>query len=439
MLKVTKFGGSSMADAGQYRKIRDIIQADRGRRVVVVSAAGKRDKNDHKITDLLYLCHAHTQYGVDCDRIFEMITSRYIGIRDELGLKVDLESEFAELKKRLDAKAISADELVSRGEYFSAKLMAAFLGFQFVDAIDWIKFKFDGTVDQETTYAALKKTLKGKGVVIPGFYGQMPDGNIRTFTRGGSDITGALAAAALDADVYENWTDVSGILMADPRIVDDPLVIPEVTYDELRELSYSGAQVLHEGTIFPVREKGIPVNIRNTNAPDHPGTIIQEDFEKGELVEDRFITGISGKKDFSIVHLSKRGLSNEVGLLRRILTIYERHNVSVVYVPNGIDSVSVVVETDHIEPVLYTILAEIQQEIQPDTLTVIDELAVVTAVGRHMANTPGISGKLFGALGKAGINIRFITQSPDELNIIFGVENKDFKRSIQVLYDKFAK
>ena len=197
--------------------------------------------------------------------------------------------------------------------------------------------------------------------------------------------------------------------------------------------------MLHEGTIFPVREKGIPVNIRNTNDPNHPGTIIQEEFEKGELVEDRFITGISGKKDFSIVHLSKRGLSNEVGLLRRILTIYERHNVSVVYVPNGIDSVSVVVETEHIEPVLYTILAEIQQEIQPDTLTVIDELAVVTAVGRHMANTPGISGKLFGALGKAGINIRFITQSPDELNIIFGVENKDFKRAIQVLYDKFAK
>ena len=217
------------------------------------------------------------------------------------------------------------------------------------------------------------------------------------------------------------------------------MTIPQVTYDELRELSYSGAQVLHEGTIFPVREKGIPVNIRNTNAPDHPGTIIQEEFEKGELVADRFITGISGKKDFSIVHLSKRGLSNEVGLLRRILTIYERHNVSVVYVPNGIDSVSVVVETDHIEPVLYTILAEIQQEIQPDTLTVIDELAVVTAVGRHMANTPGISGKLFGALGKAGINIRFITQSPDELNIIFGVENKDFKQSIRVLYDKFAK
>ena len=439
MLKVTKFGGSSMADAGQYRKVRDIILADPSRKVVVISAAGKRFKDDHKLTDLLYLCHAHTQYGVDCTPIFDMITSRYLEIRDELELNLDLESEFAALKARLDKKRVTQDELVSRGEYFSAKLMAAYLGYNFVDAADWVKFNMDGTVNQAESYEAFRDAAAGQGVVTPGFYGAMPGGHIKTFTRGGSDITGAYAAAALDADVYENWTDVSGILMADPRIVDDPMTIPQVTYDELRELSYSGAQVLHEGTIFPVREKGIPVNIRNTNAPDHPGTIIQEDFEKGELVADRFITGISGKKDFSIVHLSKRGLSNEVGLLRRILTIYERHNVSVVYVPNGIDSVSVVVETDHIEPVLYTILAEIQQEIQPDTLTVIDELAVVTAVGRHMANTPGISGKLFGALGKAGINIRFITQSPDELNIIFGVENKDFKQSIRVLYDKFAK
>ncbi len=439
MLKVTKFGGSSMADAGQYRKVRDIIMSDPSRKVVVVSAAGKRFKEDHKLTDLLYLCHAHTQYGVDCTPIFDMITSRYLEIRDELELNLDLESEFEALKKRLDKKRVTQDELVSRGEYFSAKLMAAYLGYNFVDAADWVKFNMDGTVNTELSYDAFRDAAAGQGVVTPGFYGSMPGGHIKTFSRGGSDITGAYAAAALDADVYENWTDVSGILMADPRIVDDPMTIPQVTYDELRELSYSGAQVLHEGTIFPVREKGIPVNIRNTNAPDHPGTIIQEDFEKTELVEDRFITGISGKKDFSIVHLSKRGLSNEVGLLRRILSIYERHNVSVVYVPNGIDNVSVVVETEDIEPVLYTILAEVQQEIQPDTLTVFDELAVVTAVGRHMARTPGISGKLFGALGKAGINIRFITQSPDELNIIFGVENKDFKRSIQVLYDKFAK
>ncbi len=438
MLKVTKFGGSSMADAGQYRKVRDIILADPARKVVVVSAAGKRFSGDHKLTDLLYLCHAHTQYGVDCTNIFEMITSRYLQIRDELQLNLDLESEFAALKARLDKKRVSQDELVSRGEYFSAKLMAAYLGYNFVDAADWVKFHMDGTVNQQESYEAFRDAAQGIGIVTPGFYGSMPGGHIKTFSRGGSDITGAYAAAALDADVYENWTDVSGILMADPRIVENPMTIPEVTYDELRELSYSGAQVLHEGTIFPVREKGIPVNIRNTNNPSHSGTLIQEDFER-KSDQERFITGISGKKDFSIVHLSKRGLSNEVGLLRRILTIYERHNISVVYVPNGIDNVSVVIETDQIEPYLYTILAEIQQEIQPDTLTVIDELAVVTAVGRRMANTPGISGKLFGALGDAGINIRFITQSPDELNIIFGVENRDFARSIQVLYDRFAK
>ena len=438
MLKVTKFGGSSMADAGQYQKVKDIVLSDPSRKVVVVSAAGKRFSGDHKITDLLYLSHAHTQYGVDCSPIFDMISARYLEIRDELGLDLDLESEFAELKTRLTAKKVSQDELVSRGEYFSAKLIAAYLGYKFVDATEWVRFGLDGSVDKRATYEAFRRVAKGSGVVTPGFYGAMPDGSIKTFTRGGSDITGALAAAALNADVYENWTDVSGILMADPRIVENPQTIPEVTYDELRELSYSGAQVLHEGTIFPVREKNIPLNIRNTNHPEHPGTIIQEKFTSNHD-PDRFITGITGKKDFSIVHLSKRGLSKEVGLLRRILTIYERHNVSVVYVPNGIDNVSIVVETADLDRCRYTLLAEGQQEIKPDTLTVFDHIAVVAAVGRQMANRPGISGKIFAALGSADINIRFITQSPDELNIIFGLENKDFNKAIQVLYNSFAK
>ena len=437
-MKVVKFGGSSMADAGQYRKIRDILMADPERRVVVVSAAGKRFSGDHKITDLLYLCHAHTQYGVDCSNIYEMIRSRYLEIRDELGIRLDLESEFAALKSGLDRKMVSQDELASRGEYFSAKLMAAFLGFQFVDAADWIRFKFDGSVDQDATYALLKDRYKGMGIVIPGFYGMMPDGKIRTFTRGGSDITGALAAAALDADVYENWTDVSGILMADPRIVDDPQTIPEVTYDELRELSYSGAQVLHEGTIFPVREKNIPLNIRNTNAPNDPGTMIKESFE-GDSDPDRFITGITGKKDFSVISLSKRGLSGQVGYLRKVLSVFERHNVSIDYVPNGIDNVSVVMPTDAVASNLYTILAEIQKELEPDTLTVHDQIAVVAAVGRKMAFRPGISGKIFATLGEAGVNIRMINQGPDELNIIFGVDNKDFKTAIRVLYDSFVK
>ncbi len=438
MLKVTKFGGSSMADAGQYRKVRDILNADPERRVVIVSAAGKRDKSDHKITDLLYLCHAHAQYGVDCSPVFEHITSRYLEIRDELGLDLDLETEFAAIKKRLDSNTISQDELVSRGEYFSAKLMAKFLGFKFVDAVDWVKFNMDGTVNQEPSYRALRELFAGRGIVTPGFYGQLPDGNIRTFSRGGSDITGALAAAALDADVYENWTDVSGILMADPRIVENPQPIPEVTYDELRELSYSGAQVLHEGTIFPVREKNIPLNIRNTNAPQDPGTMIRESFST-DADPNRFITGITGKKDFTIISMSKRGMGNEVGVLRKMLSVLERHNISIDYAPNGIDNVSVVMPTEAVTPKLYTILGEIQQEVHPDSLEVHDKIAVVAAVGRRMAFRPGISGKVFAALGDAGINIRMINQGPDELNIIFGVDNRDFADAIRVLYNSFVK
>jgi len=438
MLKVTKFGGSSMADANQYRKVRDIVLADKQRRVVIVSAAGKRYSGDYKLTDLLYLCHAHIQYGVDCTPIFEQITERYLQIRDELGLQLDLETEFAQLKTRLDAKEVTQDELASRGEYFSAKLMAAFLDFQFVDAADWIKVNMDGSVDKEVSYAALQKQVSGKGIVIPGFYGAMPDGRIRTFSRGGSDITGALAAAALNAGVYENWTDVSGILMADPRIVENPQPIPEVTYDELRELSYAGAQVLHEGTILPVREKGIPVNIRNTNAPEDRGTFIQEDFDT-ETDPKRVITGITGKKDFSIITMFKRGMTSQVGVLRKVLTVLERHNISVDFVPNGIDNVSLVMPTQTIAPHLYTILAEIQSEVQPDSLEVLDQISVVAAVGHRMAFRPGVSGKIFAALGEAGVNIRMINQGPDELNIIFGVDNRDFETAIRVLYNSFVK
>ena len=436
-MKVVKFGGSSMADAGQYRKVRDILMADPERKVVIVSAAGKRFSGDHKLTDLLYLTHAHVQYGVDCSPVFELIANRYLEIRDELGLDLRLEDELVELKKRIDAKQVSQEELVSRGEYFSAKLMAAYLGFQFVDAADWIKFKMDGTVDQEKSYDALRhQVVMGYGAVIPGFYGSMPDGTIHTFSRGGSDITGALAAAALDADVYENWTDVSGILMADPRIVENPQAIPEVTYDELRELSYSGAQVLHEDSIFPVREKNIPVNIRNTNDPEAPGTMIQEEFE-GDHDPDRFITGITGKKDFSIISMRKRGMTSQCGVLYKMLKVLVRHNISVDYVPNGIDNVSVVIPTATIEKNLYTIMAEIQQEAEPDSLEVHHNIAIVAAVGRKMANRPGISGKLFAALGESNINIRMINQGPDELNIIFGVDNADFKDAIKVLYNSF--
>ena len=437
-MKILKFGGTSMADAGQYRKIAEIIAADPTRRVVIVSAPGKRFSADHKVTDLLYLCHAHIQYGVDCTPIFDQIADRYLSIRDELGLTLPLEAEFADLKQRLVQKQVSREELVSRGEYFSAKLMAAYLGFRFVDAADWVCFRYDGTVDQTATYAKLAAMDLTQGAVIPGFYGVMPDGHIHTFSRGGSDITGARAAAALDASVYENWTDVSGILMADPRIVPNPRTIREMTYNELREMSYVGAQVLHEAAIFPVREKDIPLNIRNTNDLSDPGTMIREQWDVDNEPE-RFITGITGKKDFTVIYLAKRSMSNEVGILRRILSVFERYGVSVDYVPNGIDNVSLVIATESLGGKLYAIVSELQQEICPDKLQVHDGIAMVATVGRRMVFQPGVSGKVFTALGSAGINIRMINQGPDELNIIIGVDNRDFAEAIRVLYNSFVK
>ena len=427
-----------MADAVQFAKVKAIVESDPARRVVIVSAAGKRYKDDHKITDLLYLCHAHMKYGVSCDEIFDMVRRRYLSIRDELGLKTELESEFDQLRKKMDA-GISKEELVSRGEYFSARLMADYLGFDFLDAELWLKFNLDGTVDQETTYEALRRAATGRCVVIPGFYGTMPDGTIRTFTRGGSDITGSLAAAALDADVYENWTDVSGFLMADPKIIPDPQPIERITYAELRELSYIGAQVLHEGTIFPVREKNIPLNIRNTNQPDHPGTMIRESFDEQEVADNRFITGIAGRKNFSVISLTKDGMSSEVGILRRILEILEKYDVSVEYLPSGIDYVSLVVATDKVKSCMYQMMGDIQKEIKPDKIHVVDNMAIVAAVGRKMAFKPGSSGKIFARLGENGINIRMITQGPDEMNVIVGVDNKDFASTIRVLYDSFVK
>ena len=437
MLKVAKFGGSSMADEKQFAKVRQIVQSDPARRVVVVSAAGKRDRKDHKLTDLLYLCYAHLQYGVSCDSVFQMISDRYTGIRDALGLKTDIEGELSALREKMD-DGISQDELVSRGEYFSAKLMADYLGFDFLDAKLWLKFKYDGSIDTDASYEALQKLAQGRSVVIPGFYGVTPDGHIRTLTRGGSDITGALAAAALDADVYENWTDVSGILMADPRIVENPLPIEHITYSELRELSFAGAQVLHEATVFPVREKGIPLNIRNTNEPDHPGTLIMEHFDD-EADDERIITGIAGKKNYSIVTVAKTGLSSTVGAYRRLFEIFENHEVSVEYAPSGIDSISLVVQASRVEKSIYAILGEIQKVLKPDSIHVTENISIVAAVGRRMVTTPGSSGKVFAALGKNGVNIRMISQGPEELNIIVGVDTKDFATAIQVLYNSFVK
>ena len=438
MLKVLKFGGSSMADAVQFAKVKAIVDADPMRVAVVVSAAGKRWKDDHKITDLLYLCHAHLKYGVSCDGIFDMIRSRYLEIRDDLGLKTDLESEFDALRAKMD-KGISQDELVSRGEYFAARLMADFLGFHFVDAAEWLVFNLDGSVNEEQSYQNLRCAAAGRKIVIPGFYGAMPDGTVKTFSRGGSDITGAHAAAALGADVYENWTDVSGFLMADPKIVKDPQPIERITYGELRELSYIGAQVLHEGTIFPVRKNGITLNVRNTNQPDHPGTIIKESFDDEGEEKHGMITGIAGRKNYTAISIIKIGLTSEVGMLRRLLEIVEKYNVSVEYLPSGIDYVSLVVEAEDVQACLYQLLGELEREIRPDSIQVVEHLAVLAAVGRRMAFTPGISGKIFGALGAAGINVRMIMQGLAELNMLIGVEDKDFDNAVRVLYDTFMK
>ena len=411
MLKVAKFGGSSMADAVQFAKVKAIVESDPARRVIVVSAPGKRNKEDHKVTDLLYLCSAHLKYGVSCEKIFALIRKRYQEIADDCGLTLDMNREFDALWKRMCAGEADQEYLASRGEYFAARLMAEYLGYTFLDAALWLQFRFDGTVDQEASYEALRKAADGQRVV---------------------------AAAALDGDVYENWTDVSGILMADPRIVENPAPIRRVTYSELRELSYLGAQVLHEGTVFPVREKNIPLNIRNTNEPTHDGTMILSSIDD-ETQDDSFITGIAGKKGFSIITVAKSGMSSEPGSLLKLLSILAKHQINVEYAPSGIDTVSLVVEAAKVSSCLYSILGEIQQEVQPDTIRLTEHIAVVAAVGRKMAFRLGVSGKIFSKLGEHGVNIRMITQGPEELNIIVGVEEKDFEQAIRVLYDSFVK
>lgn len=437
MFKVLKFGGSSMADANQYKKVKEIVTAEESRKVVIVSAAGKRFSGDHKITDLLYLCYAHLQYGVSSDSVFKLISDRYIEIRDDLDLSIDIESELNAIENKMK-KGITQDELVSRGEYLSAMLLADYLGYKFVDATDWLTFKFDGSIDTDKSYAKLQNIPYEKGIVIPGFYGIMPNANIKVMTRGGSDITGALAAAALNADVYENWTDVSGVLMADPRIVDNPKPIKHITYDELRELSYMGAQVLHEGTIFPVKKANIPLNIRNTNDPENSGTVIMKECDD-TLNDKSFITGITGRHGFSIITLNKHGLSSGVGILRRIFQVFERNGVAIEYAPSGIDSFSFVMATASVKDNLYTIIGELETEIEPNKIDVIEDIAIIAVVGRNMAFKPGTSGKLFAAMGESGINIRMISQGPEERNIIVGVDSSDYEKTIRVLYDSFIK
>ncbi len=440
MLKVAKFGGSSLSDASQFAKVKSIIEADDARKVVVVSAPGKRNSEDNKITDLLYLCMAHLKYDVSPDPIFDMISARYHGIRDDLQLTLDIDTDLREIRQSMN-KRMSVDYLVSRGEYLNAKLMAEYLGYRFVDSKDWVCFGYDGKVDYEKTEEKLQEIYKVyERIVIPGFYGALPNGDIKTFTRGGSDVSGALAAASLEADIYENWTDVSGILMVDPRIVENPKPIARVTYAELRELSYMGAAVLHEDTVVPVRRKDIPVNIRNTNDPSAPGTIIRESFGKeSEEEASRFITGITGKKDFSLINIHKSNMSENVGYIRRVLQVLERYKISVTQIPSGIDSFSIVVPSAKLEPVKYDVIADIKRECQVTEINVQDGISLIAIVGRQMAYRTGISGKIFGALGANKINIRTIEQSSDEINIMVGVLTEDFENTIRVLYESFAK
>ena len=436
MLKVAKFGGSSVAGTEQFKKVKAIVDRDPNIKVVVVSAAGKRSSDDHKLTDLLYLCHAHLSYGVPCDDIIHTIEQRLCQIRDELGISFDVGSEMEKLEKSM-SKDMSADELVSRGEYLTSRLMADYLGFQFVDAADCVFFSFDGQIDKEKTYGAIAGAYEKYGrIVIPGFYGRLPNGRIRVMTRGGSDISGALAAAAIDADMYENWTDVSGILMADPRIVNNPQPIEKITYAELRELAFMGASVLHEESVLPVKEKGIALNIRNSNCPEHPGTVIVDKIE-GEESHERFLTGIAGRKNFTIITVNKRNM-NTSQTMRQALEILDRYHANVEHITLGLDSFALVTATAPLGDGLYSLMGDIEKNCHPDNIQVNDGIALVAAVGRKMTYRPGISGKIFRALGEEKINIRTIAQGADELSIIVGVENKNYEAAVRVLYESFA-
>lgn len=434
MLKITKFGGSSVANATQFKKVKAIVQADPSRKYVVVSAPGKRNSSDNKITDLLYLLDAHRQYHVDASNVYRLIRQRFVDIKTELGLKQPIEKELDTFYTNLNT--YTQAQIVSRGEYFCAKLMAEYLGYDFVDAKDIIRFNLDKTIDMQATAAKLQaKCAQYEHFVFPGFYGSSANNQIQVFSRGGGDITGSILAKCLNADMYENWTDVSGFLMADPKIVDHPKQITHITYSELRELSYMGASVLHEEAIFPVKEANIPIHILNTNHPEDPGTIIQE---RTNVKNPYAITGIAGKEGFVSIYIYKKHMSSEVGYIRKVLSILEMYNVSVEHIPSGIDSFSVVVNKSDVQDSLYEIMARIKTELKPDEIHTEENLALISTVGKSMSDSPGVAGKLFKSLGDQKINIRMIAQSSDEINITVAVLCKDFKATIRSIYDAFV-
>lgn len=438
MIKVVKFGGSSVANAAQFAKVKHIVESDSDRKFIITSACGKESKEDHKITDLLYLCQAHVRYGVSYDSILDLIKEKYYGIKRDLNLKVDLDREFENMEKLMH-RNVSTDYLVSRGEYMTGLLLAEYLDADFVDAKDVMAFGFDGEIDMERTKELLlKHTKPGRKVVIPGFYGALPNGVIKVMSRGGSDISGSVIANVIDADVYENWTDVSGFLVADPKIVDHPLRIPRITYNELREMSYMGANVLHDDAVFPVSSKNIPINVRNTNEPDNPGTMIMNDCSEYDAVETpNYVTGIAGRKDFTIITLIKNHCSTEVGYLRKVLSVFEEFRVSVESVPTTVDTTSVIVQSEHVSECIYEIVARLREVIRPDDIRIDEHLALIAIVGRAMKHSPGISGRLLSEFGRNQINIRAINQSGDEMSIIVGVDNRDFEKAVRAIYTKF--
>jgi aspartate kinase len=434
-MKVCKFGGSSLADAGQFKKVKEIIEADAQRVYIVPSAPGKRSCSDTKVTDLLYAYHAAASEEADGDQIFDEIRQRFVTLHDELGLSTDIESHLDKIYADVKNGA-GVDYTVSRGEYLNGILMADYLGFDFIDPAETIFFNLNGVYESEKTRTVMRGRLRhSKNAVIPGFYGSMPDGQIKTFSRGGSDITGAIVARSARADVYENWTDVSGVLMADPRIVDNPKVIKKITYRELRELSYMGATVLHEDAIFPVFKANIPINIKNTNAPDDPGTMIVPNVNDDDT---EIITGIAGKKGFSVIAVEKANMNAELGFGRRMLSALEKNNMSFEHMPSGIDTLGIVLANSEIEGKQPQLLDDVYNLCQPDSLEVFKGLALIATVGRGMISTVGVAGRLFTALAENEINIRMIDQGSSEINIIVGVDEKDFEKAIRAIYNAFC-
>ncbi len=435
MQKVVKFGGSSLASASQFKKAGDIVRAEKSRRYVVPSAPGKRDSRDTKITDMLYRCYGKAERGEDYTKEWAFIRSRFDEIIGGLSLSLSLDEEFDEIQTQFKKKA-GKDYAASRGEFLNGIIMAAYLGFEFIDAANVIFFDRSGHLDEKKTNESLSERLKEcEYAVIPGFYGCDPDGRVVTFSRGGSDVTGSLVAKAVHADLYENWTDVSGFLVADPRIIKDPEVIETITYRELRELSYMGATVLHEDAIFPVRKEGIPINIRNTNKPEDPGTLIVE----GTCQHPRFtITGIAGKKGFASVTIDKAMMNAEVGFCRKILQVFEENDVSIEHMPSGIDTMTVFVHQDEFESKEQRVLAGIHRVAEPDFIELESDLALIAVVGRGMRQTRGTSGRIFAALSHANVNVKMIDQGSSELNIIIGVRCNDFESAIKAIYDIFV-